>query len=98
MPVEHTYSIPGRGTVVTGRLERGILKKGAECEFVGFSKTIKSTVTGVEMFHQLLDEAHAGDQIGALVRGLKRDDVKRGKILFELFLSVKYKETIYLFS
>lgn len=98
LPVEHTYSIPGRGTVVTGRLERGILKKGAECEFVGFSKTIKSTVTGVEMFHQLLDEAHAGDQIGALVRGLKRDDVKRGKILFELFLSVKYKETIYLFS
>ncbi|XP_050503196.1 elongation factor Tu [Diabrotica virgifera virgifera] len=81
LPVEHTYSIPGRGTVVTGRLERGILKKGAECEFVGYNKVLKSTVTGVEMFHQILDEAHAGDQLGALVRGLKRDDVKRGMIM-----------------
>ncbi|XP_057655245.1 elongation factor Tu, mitochondrial [Diorhabda carinulata] len=81
LPVEHTYSIPGRGTVVTGRLERGILKKGAECEFVGYNKVLKSVVTGIEMFHQILDEAHAGDQVGALVRGLKRDDVKRGMIL-----------------
>ncbi|XP_072381867.1 elongation factor Tu [Diabrotica undecimpunctata] len=81
LPVEHTYSIPGRGTVVTGRLERGILKKGAECEFVGYNKVLKSTVTGVEMFHQILDEAHAGDQLGALVRGLKRDDIKRGMIM-----------------
>lgn len=78
LPVEHTYSIPGRGTVVTGRLERGVLKKGTDCEFVGFNKVIKSTVTGVEMFHQILDEAQAGDQLGALVRGIKRDDVKRG--------------------
>lgn len=91
LPVEHTYSIAGRGTVVTGRLERGILKKGVECEFVGYSKTLKSVVTGVEMFHQILDEAHAGDQLGALVRGLKRDDIKRGMfsflryILFDLF-------------
>lgn len=80
LPVEHTYSIAGRGTVVTGRLERGILKKGVECEFVGFSKSFKTVVTGVEMFHQILEEAHAGDQVGALVRGLKRDDVKRGKL------------------
>lgn len=79
LPVEHTYSIPGRGTVVTGRLERGIVRKGAECEFVGFSKVIKSTVTGIEMFHQILEEAQAGDQLGALVRGIKRDDIKRGK-------------------
>lgn len=81
LPVESVYSIPGRGTVVTGRLERGIVKKGNECEFVGFSKAIKSTVTGVEMFHQILDEAHAGDQLGALVRGVKRDDIKRGMVM-----------------
>ncbi|CAG9761095.1 unnamed protein product [Ceutorhynchus assimilis] len=81
LPVEHTYSIPGRGTVVTGRLERGVVKKGADCEFVGFSKVLKSTVTGVEMFHQILEEAQAGDQLGALVRGLKRDDIKRGMVM-----------------
>lgn len=78
LPVEHTYSIPGRGTVVTGRLERGTLKKGAECEFVGYNKVMKSTITGIEMFHQILEEARAGDQLGALVRGVKRDDVRRG--------------------
>lgn len=81
LPVEGVYSIPGRGTVVTGRLERGTLKKGNQCEFLGFSKAIKSTVTGVEMFHQTLDEAHAGDQLGALVRGVKRDEVKRGMVM-----------------
>ncbi|CAH0555018.1 unnamed protein product [Brassicogethes aeneus] len=81
LPVEHTYSIPGRGTVVTGRLERGVVKKGAECEFVGYNKVIKSTVTGIEMFHQILEEAQAGDQLGALVRGIKRDDVKRGMVM-----------------
>ncbi|KAL3268068.1 hypothetical protein HHI36_007197 [Cryptolaemus montrouzieri] len=81
LPVEHTYSIPGRGTVVTGRLERGVVKKGAECEFVGFNKRVKSVVTGVEMFHQILDEAHAGDQLGALVRGIKREDIKRGMVM-----------------
>ncbi|XP_017769014.1 PREDICTED: elongation factor Tu, mitochondrial [Nicrophorus vespilloides] len=81
LPVEHVYSIPGRGTVVTGRLERGVLKKGAECEFIGHNKVMKSTVTGVEMFHQILEEAQAGDQLGALVRGVKRDDIKRGMIM-----------------
>lgn len=81
LPVENVYSIPGRGTVVTGRLERGVVKKGMECEFVGYNKVIKSTVTGVEMFHQILDEAHAGDQLGALVRGVKRDDIKRGMMM-----------------
>lgn len=59
----------------------GIVKKGMECEFVGFNKSFKSTVTGVEMFHQLLDEAHAGDQLGALVRGIKRDDIRRGMVM-----------------
>ncbi|XP_066253265.1 elongation factor Tu [Euwallacea similis] len=81
LPIENTYSIPGRGTVVTGRLERGIVKKGADCEFVGFNKVVKSTVTGIEMFHQILEEAQAGDQLGALVRGIKRDDVKRGMVM-----------------
>uniref|UniRef100_A0A1B6E6U5 Elongation factor Tu n=1 Tax=Clastoptera arizonana TaxID=38151 RepID=A0A1B6E6U5_9HEMI len=81
LPVENVYSIPGRGTVVTGRLERGVLKKGQDAEFIGFNKTIKSTVTGVEMFHKILEEAQAGDQLGALVRGIKRDDVKRGMVM-----------------
>ncbi|GLV32568.1 mitochondrial translation elongation factor Tu 1 [Carabus blaptoides fortunei] len=81
LPVENVYSIPGRGTVVTGRLERGVLKKGAECEFIGYNKVLKSTVTGVEMFHQILEEAQAGDQLGALVRGVKRDDIKRGMVM-----------------
>lgn len=81
LPVEAVYSIPGRGTVVSGRLERGILKKGSECEFIGFGKTLKSTVTGIEMFHKILDEGHAGDQLGALVRSVKRDEIKRGMIL-----------------
>lgn len=85
MPVEHTYSIAGRGTVVTGRLERGIVKKGMECEFHGYSKVMKSVVTGIEMFHQILDEAHAGDQLGALVRGLKRDDIRRGEENWSIF-------------
>jgi len=81
MAVENVYSIAGRGTVVTGRLERGKVKKGMDCEFIGYNKKIKSTITGIEMFHQILEEAEAGDQLGALVRGLKRDDVKRGMVL-----------------
>lgn len=81
LPVENVYSIPGRGTVVTGRMERGVLKKGTECEFIGYNKVVKSTVTGVEMFHQILEEAQAGDQVGALVRGVKRDDIKRGMVM-----------------
>ncbi|XP_008545565.1 elongation factor Tu, mitochondrial [Microplitis demolitor] len=81
MPVENVYSIAGRGTVATGRLERGIMKKGMEAEFIGYNKSLKTTITGVEMFHQILTEAQAGDQLGALVRGLKRDDVRRGMIL-----------------
>lgn len=81
MPVEGAYSISGRGTVVTGRLERGIIKKGMECEFVGINKTFKSVITGIEMFHQTLTEAHAGDQLGALIRGVKRDEVRRGMIM-----------------
>lgn len=81
MSIEHVYSIQGRGTVVSGLLERGTLKKGTECEFVGYNKTVKSTVTGIEMFHQILEQAQAGDQLGALVRGVKRDDIRRGMIM-----------------
>ncbi|KYN31696.1 Elongation factor Tu, mitochondrial, partial [Trachymyrmex septentrionalis] len=81
LPVENVYSIPGRGTVVTGRLERGKVKKGTDCEFIGYNKVFKSVITGIEMFHQILEEAHAGDQLGALVKGLKRDEVKRGMIM-----------------
>lgn len=81
MPIEAVYSIAGRGTVVTGRLERGKLKKGSECELIGFNKIIKTTITGIEMFHKILEEAEAGDQMGCLVRGLKREDVKRGMVL-----------------
>ncbi|OQV17482.1 Elongation factor Tu, mitochondrial [Hypsibius exemplaris] len=81
LPIEHVHSIPGRGTVCTGLLERGVIKKGDPCEIVGYDKVIKSTVTGIEMFKQILERAEAGDQLGALVRGLKRDDIRRGMIL-----------------
>ncbi|XP_050668035.1 elongation factor Tu, mitochondrial [Leptidea sinapis] len=81
LPVEAVHSIPGRGTVVTGRLQRGVLKKGTECEIVGHGKVMKTTVTGVEMFHKTLDEAQAGDQLGALVRSIKREQIRRGMVM-----------------
>ncbi|XP_064612416.1 elongation factor Tu, mitochondrial-like [Liolophura sinensis] len=81
LPIEGVCSIPGRGTVVTGKLERGILKKGDECEILGHNKSLKSIVTGVEMFHQLLERAEAGDQLGALLRNIKRDQVRRGMVV-----------------
>jgi elongation factor Tu len=81
MPVEDVFSISGRGTVVTGRVERGIVKVGEEIEIVGLRPTVKTTVTGVEMFRKLLDQGEAGDNIGALLRGTKREDVERGQIL-----------------
>jgi elongation factor Tu len=81
MPVEDVFSISGRGTVATGRIERGIVKVGEEVEIVGIKKTTKTTVTGVEMFRKLLDEGRAGDNIGALLRGVKREDIERGQVL-----------------
>ena len=81
MPVEDVFSISGRGTVVTGRVERGIIKVGEEIEIVGLKATQKTIVTGVEMFRKLLDQGQAGDNIGALVRGVNRDGVERGQIL-----------------
>jgi elongation factor Tu len=81
MPIEDVFSISGRGTVVTGRVERGIVKVGEEVEIVGIRATTKTTVTGVEMFRKLLDQGEAGDNIGALLRGTKREDVERGQVL-----------------
>jgi elongation factor Tu len=81
MPVEDVFSISGRGTVVTGRVERGIVKVGEEVEIVGLKATVKTTVTGVEMFRKLLDSGEAGDNIGALLRGVQREDVERGQVL-----------------
>jgi len=81
MPVEDVFSISGRGTVVTGRIERGIIKVGEEVEIVGLKNTQKTVVTGVEMFRKLLDQGEAGDNIGALLRGTKREDVERGQVL-----------------
>src|SRR5687767_6359670 len=81
LPIEDVFSISGRGTVVTGRVERGIVKVGEEIEIVGIKPTIKSTVTGVEMFRKLLDQGEAGDNIGALLRGIEREGVERGQVL-----------------
>jgi elongation factor Tu len=81
MPVEDVFTISGRGTVVTGRVERGIVKVGEEVEIVGFKDTMRTVVTGVEMFRKLLDEGRAGDNIGALLRGTKREEIERGQVL-----------------
>jgi elongation factor Tu len=81
MPIEDVFSISGRGTVVTGRIERGIVKVGEEIEIVGIKDTVKTTCTGVEMFRKLLDQGQAGDNVGVLLRGTKREDVERGQVL-----------------
>ena len=81
MPIEDVFSISGRGTVVTGRVERGIVKVSEEVEIVGIRDTVKTTCTGVEMFRKLLDEGRAGDNVGILLRGTKREDVERGQVL-----------------
>jgi elongation factor Tu len=81
MPIEDVFSISGRGTVVTGRIERGVIKVGQEVEIVGIRPTVSTTVTGVEMFRKLLDQGEAGDNVGLLLRGTKRDDVERGQVL-----------------
>jgi elongation factor Tu len=81
MPIEDVFSISGRGTVVTGRVERGVVKVGEEVEIVGIRPTSKTTVTGVEMFRKLLDQGEAGDNIGALLRGVDREGVERGQVL-----------------
>ncbi|MEG1609551.1 MAG: elongation factor Tu [Bilophila sp.] len=101
MPIEDVFSISGRGTVVTGRVERGILKVGEEVEIVGINPTVKTTCTGVEMFRKLLDQGQAGDNIGALLRGTKRDDVERGQVLAapkSITPHKKFKAEVYVLS
>ena len=101
MPIEDVFSISGRGTVVTGRVERGIVKVGEEIEIVGFKPTQKTTVTGVEMFRKLLDEGRAGDNIGALLRGTKKEDVERGQVLAKpgsITPHKKFKAEVYVLS
>ena len=99
MPVEDVFTISGRGTVVTGRIERGTLKVGEEIEIVGLRDTQKTTCTGVEMFRKLLDQALAGDNIGALLRGVKRDEVERGQVLAKpgtITPHTKFKAEVYI--
>ena len=101
MPIEDVFSISGRGTVVTGRVERGIVKVGEELEIVGIKDTVKTTCTGVEMFRKLLDQGQAGDNIGALLRGVKRDDVERGQVLAapkSITPHKKFKAEVYVLS
>ena len=101
MPIEDVFSISGRGTVVTGRVERGIIKVGDEVEIVGIKPTQKTTCTGVEMFRKLLDQGEAGDNIGALLRGTKRDDVERGQVLAapkSIMPHKKFKAEVYVLS
>jgi elongation factor Tu len=101
MPVEDVFSISGRGTVATGRVERGIVKVGEEVEVVGLRPTQKKVVTGVEMFRKLLDEGQAGDNIGALLRGLKREDVERGQVLAKpgsITPHTKFKAQVYVLT
>ena len=101
MPIEDIFSISGRGTVVTGRVERGIVKVGEEVEIVGIRPTQKTIVTGVEMFRKLLDQGQAGDNIGVLLRGTKRDDVERGQVLSKpgsITPHTKFKGEVYVLS
>ncbi|RQN29780.1 elongation factor Tu, partial [Paraburkholderia tropica] len=101
MPVEDVFSITGRGTVATGRVERGQIKVGEEVEIIGMHETSKTTVTGVEMFRKLLDYAEAGDNIGALLRGIAREDVQRGQVLAapgSITPHTKFKAEVYVLS
>ena len=101
MPIEDVFSISGRGTVVTGRVERGVIKVGDEVEIVGIKETTKTTCTGVEMFRKLLDQGEAGDNIGVLLRGTKRDEVERGQVLAapkSITPHKKFKAEVYVLS
>jgi elongation factor Tu len=101
MPVEDVFSIEGRGTVVTGRVERGVVKVGEEVEIVGIKPTVKTVVTGVEMFRKILDEGRAGDNVGCLLRGTKKEDVERGQVLAKpgtITPHTKFKAEIYVLS
>jgi len=101
MPVEDVFSISGRGTVATGRVERGVVKVGEEVEIVGMKATTKTVVTGVEMFRKLLDQGQAGDNVGVLLRGVKREDIERGQVLAKpgsITPHTKFKAEAYILS
>jgi elongation factor Tu len=101
LPIEDVFSISGRGTVVTGRVDRGVVKVGEEIEIVGFTETTKKVVTGVEMFRKLLDEGVAGDNVGVLLRGLEKDDVERGQVLAKpksITPHTKFKSQVYVLT
>ncbi|CBX22308.1 EF-Tu/IF-2/RF-3 family GTPase, partial [Neisseria lactamica] len=101
LPIEDVFSISGRGTVVTGRVERGVIHVGDEIEIVGLKETQKTTCTGVEMFRKLLDEGQAGDNVGVLLRGTKREDVERGQVLAKpgtITPHTKFKAEVYVLS
>jgi len=101
MPIEDIFSIQGRGTVVTGRVERGIVKVGEEMEIVGFRDTRKTVVTGVEMFKKLLDQGQAGDNVGLLLRGIEKDEVERGQVIAKpgsITPHKKFKGSVYVLS
>jgi len=101
MPIEDIFSIQGRGTVVTGRIERGIVKVGEEAEIVGFRPTRKTVVTGVEMFKKLLDEGRAGDNVGLLLRGVEKEEVERGQVIAKpgsITPHTKFKGEVYVLS
>src|SRR6058998_1374473 len=101
MPIEDIFSISGRGTVVTGRVERGIVKVGDEVEIIGIRPTAKTIVTGVEMFKKLLDQGQAGDNIGVLLRGTKKDEVERGQVLAKpgsITPHTKFKGEVYVLT
>jgi len=101
LPIEDVFSISGRGTVVTGRVERGVIKVGEEIEIVGIKETHKTTCTGVEMFRKLLDEGRAGDNVGVLLRGIKRDEVERGQVLAHvgsITPHTKFEAEVYILS
>jgi elongation factor Tu len=101
LPIEDVFSISGRGTVVTGRVERGIVKVGEEIEIVGIKPTVKTTCTGVEMFRKLLDEGQAGDNVGVLLRGTKREEVERGQVLAKpgsITPHTKFEAEVYVLS
>jgi elongation factor Tu len=101
MPVEDVFSISGRGTVVTGRVERGVIKVGGEVEIVGIKDTAKTVCTGVEMFRKLLDQGEAGDNVGLLLRGIKRDEVERGQVIAKpgsITPHIKFKAEVYVLT
>jgi elongation factor Tu len=101
MPIEDVFTISGRGTVVTGRVERGVIKVGEEVEIVGIRETRKTTVTGVEMFRKMLDEGRAGDNVGCLLRGIGKEDVERGMVLAKpgsITPHTKFKAEVYILT